>query len=163
MLLRNLTGALALLLAACASSNGGGTGGAGGSTSTGGSLCDTDPRAEAYAIGLSAKSMDGKIHVAFVDASPAPPAKGENSWTIEVTDADGKPVTGASIALKPFMPDHGHGSSITPQIKEDPTAPGQYQVTLIDLFMPGIWQNTFTVTPASATAENVVFTFCVDG
>jgi len=164
--LRLLTAGLALLalpLAACVTSNGGGTGGTGGSTGSDPSLCSTDPRAEAYAIGLSAKSMDGKIEVSFVDASPAPPTKGENAWTVEVTDGTGKPVTGATISLEPYMPDHGHGSSITPQIKPMPSTPGQYQVTLIDLFMPGIWQNTFTIMPPSGTAESVVFTFCVDG
>jgi hypothetical protein len=40
---------------------------------------------------------------------------------------------------------------------------GTYQVTNVSLFMAGIWQFTFTVTPASGPADTVVFTFCVDG
>jgi YtkA-like len=161
---RRLLGALALLaisLAACNStSTGGGSGGSPGSDTD--SLCDTDPRAETYAVGLSATSADGKMKVSFVDADPAPPDKGLNSWTMKVTDAADKPVTGASIVLVPFMPDHGHGASVDPQVKPMPSE-GMYQITVIDLFMPGIWTNTFTITPTSGPAETVVFTFCVDG
>jgi hypothetical protein len=166
MLLRNLTCALALLalpLVACASSKGGGSGGAGGSTSISDpELCNAGPHPETYTLGLSATSTDKKIKVSFVDANPAPPEKGLNSWTIQVTDAQGKPVSGANISLVPFMPEHGHGSSITPQIMPMSQA-GQYLVTLIDLFMPGVWQNTFTITPPSGTPETVVFNFCIDG
>ncbi len=106
--------------------------------------------------------MDKKVTVSFLDANPAPPEKGLNTWTIKVTDAQGKPVSSASISLKPFMPEHGHGSSITPQIKPMST-PGTYEVTLIDLFMPGVWQNTFTITPPSGAPETVIFNFCIDG
>ncbi len=162
MLARFLSGALALLalpLISCASSSGGAMTGGGSETA---SVCDTDKRAEVYAVGLSAKSKDGSMKATFMDANPAPPAKGLNTWTIQVTDATNKPVAGASITLLPFMPDHGHGSSITPQIKAMPTA-GMYQITLVDLFMPGIWTNTFTIKPASGAAETMVFTFCIDG
>lgn len=159
-----LLGALALAavpLAACSSSRGGGTGGSAGST-TAGSICDSDPRATPYAAGLSATSTGDTVKVSFVGATPSPPAKGENTWTIKVVDNKGDPMENAAITLYPFMPDHGHGSSIVPQVMPMSTA-GTYQITLIDLFMPGIWQNTFTITPASGSPATVVFTFCVDG
>ena len=159
---RHLFGALALLalpLAACTTSTGGGTGGTGATTE---SLCDADPRAQSYAAGMSAATADGALKVSFADASPAPPGKGMNTWTIQVTDAQGKPVSGATVVLTPFMPDHGHGPSTLPQVTPMADA-GMYQLSLIDLFMPGIWQNTFTITPASGPAGSVVFTFCVDG
>jgi hypothetical protein len=142
-------------LAACATSNGG--------ASTGqASVCDTDPRAETYSAGLSAAATDGTVKVSFVDAMPTPPTKGMNTWTIQLSDANGQPMNGATIAVLPFMPDHGHGSSITPQVTPMPTA-GNYQVSLLDLFMPGIWDVTFTITPSSGPAETLKFTFCVDG
>jgi hypothetical protein len=159
MHLFRLLGALALVagpFVACAQSNGGATTGA--STS----VCDSDPRAEVYAVGLSAAAMDGTVKVSFVDAMPTPPTKGMNTWTIQLTDAKGQPVNGASITVVPFMPDHGHGSSISPQVMPMDMA-GNYQVSLLDLFMPGIWDVTLTITPASGPMENLKFTFCVDG
>jgi hypothetical protein len=36
-------------------------------------------------------------------------------------------------------------------------------MTVLDFFMPGIWTNTFTVTPTSGPVETAVFTFCIDG
>ena len=61
------------------------------------------------------------------------------------------------------MPDHGHGPSVIPQVTPMASQQGTYQVEDIDLFMAGIWANTFTVTPSSGTPESAVFTFCVDG
>jgi hypothetical protein len=166
MTLPRLLGALVLIatpLAACASSTsgGGGTGASTGGTVTTDSVCATDPRATPYSAGLSATATSGS-KLSILTADPAPPVTGENTWTIKLTDATGAPMSGATIALKPYMPDHGHGSSIVPQVSAMP-ADGTYQVKLIDLFMPGIWENTFTITPASGPVETVVFTFCVDG
>jgi hypothetical protein len=157
-------GALVLIatpLAACVTSTGGGSSAATGGTVTTDSVCATDSRAMPYSAGLSATTTSG-TKVSFVSADPAPPATGENTWAINLTDTTGAPMSGATIALKPYMPDHGHGSSIVPQVTPM-AAQGAYQVKLIDLFMPGIWQNTFTITPASGPVETVVFTFCVDG
>jgi hypothetical protein len=159
MHLLRFLGAIALAagpVAACASSTGGAT------TSTQQSVCDTDPRAQTYGVGLSATAMDGTVKVSFVDAMPAPPTKGVNTWTIQLNDANGQPMNGATITVVPFMPDHNHGSSITPQVMAMPAA-GNYQVSLLDLFMVGIWDVTFTITPASGPPETLKFTFCVDG
>jgi hypothetical protein len=150
---------LVALVACGTSSAGGGSGGAGGMMP---SVCAADAGAEAYAAGITQASMDGSIKVSFVDAQPAPPSKGANTWTIQVTDAHGTPVAGAAISVKPFMPEHGHGSSATP-IVTPKGADGTYQVTNIELFMAGLWQITFTVTPASGPNQAVVFTFCVEG
>jgi hypothetical protein len=159
MPIRSILGVLAifpLLLTACGSASGGG--GTGASTSEG--TCDTDSRAQAYATGLSATSMDGTIKMSFVNASPSPPAKGLNTWTLQLTSST--QVTASMISLQPFMPDHGHGPSVTPTVTPMATQ-GMFSVSDIDLFMPGIWANTFTITPASGPAETLVFTFCVDG
>src|SRR4051812_42529725 len=56
------------------------------------SLCDSDPRVQTYALGLESKAQDGTVAVRFVDAQPAPPSKGNNTWTVEVVDAHGNPV-----------------------------------------------------------------------
>ena len=150
----------ALALLAC----GNGAGGAGGAGGSAPSVCAGDPRVQVYADGLSRAAMDGAMKVSFVAAAPTPPQKGSNTWTIHLTDGSGKAIDGATIALKPYMPDHNHGSSITPKIV--PMGSGDYHVELLELFMPGVWQNTFTITPPAAAGgapDTVVFTFCVDG
>jgi hypothetical protein len=164
---RRALGALLLplsVLVACASNavGTGGTGGTGGGgTGASDSICSTDPRAMVYAIGLTATAMDGKMKASFVDATPAPPSKNENSWTLKVIDASGNPISGAAITAKPFMPDHGHGASVVPTITS--MTDGTYEIANLDLFMPGIWTVTLTITPTSGPVDTVVFSFCIDG
>jgi hypothetical protein len=161
-LLVSVAAMLAIVAPACSPSSTGGGGGSNGTGTSQASVCAGDPRATPYAVGLSAKATDGAFAVTFVDAMPAPPTKGENVWTVKISDGSGGPVTGATVTVNPFMPDHGHGSSIVPQVTPMGTD-GTYAVSLLDLFMPGIWQVTFDIAPASGPTDTVVFTFCVDG
>ena len=158
------------MVAACSGDDGGGgaTATASGTTSTTtatttkSSVCADDPRATAYADGLSATSQDGAVTARLLSADPEPPAKGDNALVLAIEDAQGAPVAGAAVAVTPFMPDHGHGASTTPVVTESAT-PGTYDVKAVDLFMPGIWELRLRVTPAGGAAHDVVFTFCVDG
>ncbi|MEP7122249.1 MAG: FixH family protein [Byssovorax sp.] len=162
----------AALTAGCGSGeSAGGTGGqASSSTATASSssgsqpaaACAKDPRTVPYAVGVEAKSTDGALTVQFMDADPAPPTKGNNTWRVKLVDAAGKPVNGATIVTKPYMPDHAHGSSIKPQATAKGTD-GTYEITPVNLFMPGVWQITFTVTAPGGMAESAVVSFCVDG
>jgi YtkA-like len=170
MRLLRLLSPLALLafvaspLAACVTSSAGSSDGSGGSGTEQQSLCATEPGVESYQAGLTATSADGALKVTLMDAAPSPPEKvNDNTWTVTITSG-GAPVTstGATITLLPWMPQHGHGSSVVPQIMPMST-PGMYQVTVLDFFMAGIWTNTFTVTPTSGPVETAVFTFCIDG
>jgi hypothetical protein len=148
----------------CSSSDTGGASTTGDTTTTTtvDSPCATDPRAQHYAVGLSGASTDGSVKMSFVEASPAPPAEGENYWTLKVTDASGAPLTGASFDVKPWMPDHLHGSSIVPEMTPMSEA-GDYHVGILEFFMPGIWQTTFTLEQDAGAPEDVVFTFCISG
>lgn len=162
----------ATLAAGCGSGEtAGGTGGQASSSSATASsstgtqpeaACAKDPRTVPYAVGVEAKATDGALTVQFVDASPAPPTKGNNTWTVKLLDAAGKPVNGATIVTKPYMPDHAHGSSIKPESTAK-GADGTYEITPVNLFMPGVWQITFTVTAPGGMADSAVVTFCVDG
>ncbi|MEO8876875.1 MAG: FixH family protein [Polyangiaceae bacterium] len=122
-------------------------------------LCATDSRAQTYASGLEEKGASGAFDIKLMSINPNPAFKGNNAWTIQVVDASGAPVTGATIKVNPYMPDHGHGSSITPQIAAG-RDPGTYDITLLNLFMPGIWTVTIVVTNAGITDQSV-FTFCI--
>jgi YtkA-like len=126
-------------------------------------LCATDSRAQTFAPDMEQPGSSGTYSVKLQTITPNPVFKGNNVWNILVVDKTGAPVSGATIKVNPFMPDHGHGSSITPQIAPGST-PGTYDVTLLNLFMPGIW--TITIVVTTGTAPNVVtdqsvFTFCV--
>ncbi len=158
--------AFPLALAGC---GGGETGTSGESTTTTTSAtttetpaCAADPRAQVYAVGLSGSSADGAVTITFVDADPAPPAKGNNTWTVTIEDAAGDPIGGATIETTAYMPDHGHTSPIKPAATSLDDK-GTYQIDPVNLFMPGIWEVTLTVTPTGGTAEAVKFTFCIAG
>ncbi|MFO0591030.1 MAG: FixH family protein [Polyangiaceae bacterium] len=157
-LLPLLLGAAAL--AACSDGETG-TSGTTTATTTDTSGCATDTRAQVYAVGLSESSADGAVKITFVDADPAPPAKGNNTWTVKLTDGSGAALAGATIEATAYMPDHGHTSPIKPTGTEKD--PGTYELTPVNLFMPGIWEVTLKVTPAGGMAEEVKFTFCVAG
>jgi hypothetical protein len=127
------------------------------------SLCATDSRAQTFTAGMEQPGASGAFSVKLASINPNPVFKGNNVWTIQVVDKSGAPVTGATITVKPFMPDHGHGSSIIPQVAAG-SDPGSYDITLLNLFMPGIWTVTIVVTTGTAPStvtDQSVFTFCV--
>jgi len=158
--------AVVLLAAGCGSAETGGTGGQSSTSSSTGtpaeSICAKDPRVVVYAVGVEAKATDGALTVHFLGASPSPPVKGNNLWTVQLLDGQGQPVNDATIITKAFMPDHGHGSSIKPQATAK-GADGTYEITPVNLFMPGVWQITFEVKTTSGMADSAVVMFCVDG
>ena len=126
------------------------------------SMCAEETRADAYAAGMEKQGDKGLIRVRLVAGEPAPPAKGENAWTLQITDAAGAPVDGATIVVTPRMPDHGHGSAKTPVVTAGGAA-GEYEVTAIDLAMAGFWTVAVEVTTAAGESDTVTFGFCVEG
>jgi hypothetical protein len=125
--------------------------------------CQDDPRAMTFQPSLSIASEKSLFHLQLADAQPAPPARNTNVWTLTVTDATGAPVEGATIVAKPWMPAHGHGSSVAPIVAPSAT-PGSYDVTRIIFVMPGLWQVIVTVTVTGAdgtTTDTATFAFCV--
>jgi len=70
--------------------------------------------------------------------SPAVPAVGVDAGELTVTDATGTPISGLTLSIVPWMPAHGHGTSVKPQIAE--TAPGVFVATPLYLYMSGHWE-----------------------
>jgi hypothetical protein len=124
--------------------------------------CQSDPRVDTYVANLAKRSSGGTFTGTLVASDPAPPAIGTNTWTLRIDDANGQPLANATVDVKPFMPDHGHGTSIRPVVTAGP-APGTYQVTPLYLFMPGVWRVTVSVQVGTAPADTVDFFFCVAG
>jgi hypothetical protein len=105
---------------------------------------------------------DNAIVTKIMDGNPAPPIKGNNEWTLLVTDESCKPLDGATIQVTPFMPAHGHGTSVKPTVT--PMGNGLYKVSEINLYMPGTWRTTFDITvPGASAPASVQYFFCVDG
>lgn len=122
--------------------------------------CAAEKRADVFQIGLR-KVMPSGFAVSLVEAKPAPPVKGDNFWTLRVTDAQGAPIDGADVSIVPFMPDHGHGSALKSTVTST-GADGKYTVSRVYLPMAGFWEITVTVT-RGATTEEARFGFCLDG
>ena len=124
------------------------------------SACALETRAEVYQPGMQHACASGTYDIKLVTSTPGPPQKGNNAWLVQIADAQGQPVTGATLQAVPFMPDHGHGTAIVPAITE--LGSGQYRIDPLDLFMAGLWRVTLTVTHA-ASSDFSQFYFCIDG
>ena len=67
-----------------------------------------------------------------------------HSWEIELRNANGSPIEGASIEVIGGMPAHDHGLPTQPQVTAS-TDPGIYLVEGIRFHMPGDWEMTFSI------------------
>jgi len=110
--------------------------------------CSSNGSAEAAAMGASplqtVSSQSGGLTI-DVRTAPQPPVRGTNEVELTVTGAtDGLARDGLAIAVEPWMPAMGHGTSIVPTIT--PETGGKYLVSDVDLFMPGLWQLRLNIT-----------------
>jgi len=122
--------------------------------------CQNDPRVMTYASGLTVTSTSGSHKYVLLTSDPAPPARGNDTWTIKITDAQGNALSGLSASVLPFMPDHGHGTSVNASITAN--SDGTYTVTPLYFFMPGVWRISFSVPPTQQSDVGNFF-FCVPG
>ncbi len=111
--------------------------------------------AEAPTTALS--SLAGHFHV-LERTSPSPVVRGLNAFEVEVRDADGAPVVGALLSATPWMPAHGHGTSVVPSIVDE--GGGVYEIDEVLFYMPGRWELRTEIAQAGAS-DLVVATFDV--
>ena len=90
----------------------------------------------------TADSTSGHLHVAL-HAVPDPLVRGQNVGQVAITDDAGQPVDGLSLTLIPWMPSHGHGTSVQPEITAT-TAVGVFVANPLYLFMAGEWELRMT-------------------
>ena len=100
-------------------------------------------------------SASGALRIG-VRWSPAPPVKGDDAVELTFTDGAGNPVDGVDADVVPWMPAHGHGTSVKPTAT--PTAPGVLVARPVYLYMSGTWQLRLTLSggaddTAIATAQ----------
>ena len=135
------------------------TSGLGSGDDAGEATCENAVGLDTYVANLTKTGKSGLSFV-LMTSDPAPPARGTNNWTLKITDASGASIAGAKVDVKPFMPLHGHGSSVVPTISD--SGGGAYALDNLYLFMPGLWTITITATSGNAS-DSAVFTFCIAG
>ncbi len=119
--------------------------------------CATET-ADVYVAGLQKSGT--VLDVKLMTAMPAPPSRGDNEWIIHVnTVAGAAPVSGATILVTPFMPKHQHGTPVDVRVDAMPSA-GEYKLSPVNMWMPGVWETTIEMTSSSGT-DSVVYKFCI--
>ena len=115
--------------------------------------------------GLEKTGKQGALVFRLLDSQPGPPQKGDNTFTLAIKNSAGVPQSAATIAVTPFMPDHGHGSPIKAEVSElaSPAGSGQYRASPVNLFMPGLWQITVSAQASGGVRDSAVFAFCIEG
>jgi hypothetical protein len=126
-----LVSALSLVVAVCA----------GGCSS--GDAAETGAVSETPAAVVTTDT--GGYSISVHSAPDAMPSRGVNTLRLDVTHtADGSPAIGLDLDVTPWMPAHGHGSSVKPTVTPGAT-PGTYTVSNVNLYMPGLWEIRTTI------------------
>jgi len=145
-------------------------GGAGGGAGSGGADfidCSAETRATPYAAGMKETSFSGAWVVKLLNntflvngkALSQAPAKGTDTWTIEVDDGAGNPADGIVTGVSPYMPDHRHG---TTPVMVTAVGAGTYTLAPLYLYMSGYWEITVNLSGAGgATTDSAMFPICI--
>ena len=124
--------------------------------------CATETRADTFVVGLDKRGAATALDFKLVQADPAPPARNDNTWQLQISAMSGgvvgNTVAGASLTVTPFMPDHQHGTPI--QVGITDKGGGMYQLSPVNMWMPGLWETTIQATSASGS-DQAVFRFCI--
>lgn len=135
-----------------------GGGGSGDDVPDAGYDCNLETRDDTFVVGLEKVSPSG-VHFKLMQSIPAPPARGDNHFTLQLTDSSSIAMPGAALQVVPYMPDHNHGTAVPVVIQESLTVIGEYDVNPVNLHMPGLWE-VFMRT-SNAPADEVKFAFCL--
>ncbi len=119
-----------------------------------GSLFIVGPAAAADAA-LTKQTEQGMYNAVLKPNVEPVPLREIHTWTLEVTDAEGKSFEPTELTVDGGMPGHGHGFPTDPQITEH-LGDGAFLVDGVKFSMPGAWVMTFGITGPAGT-DNVTF------
>ena len=108
------------------------------------------PAQEEFGLGPRVSS-EGHYKVVLQPEEPLR-ARKLQSVEIVITDADGKVVEGASIAISGGMPQHGHGLPTRPQVTAS-LGDGRYQLEGLRFNMGGWWELKLAIDAANGRDE----------
>ncbi len=124
--------------------------------------CTGETRSTPYHPGMQVTSTNGTFVVkllsnTFTDSGGKTTdeafVKGVDVWSVEAdTAATMAPTDGLAISVRPYMPDHLHGT--TPVGVMPVGSGGLYTITPVNLYMAGYWEVTLSLVetpPASAS------------
>lgn len=78
-----------------------------------------------------------------------------HAWVLQVTAADGKPLSGAVIEIRGGMPQHDHGLPTRPQVNAGAVG-GTYRVEGLRFHMPGEWQVSISISVGTEADSCVI-------
>jgi YtkA-like len=99
---------------------------------------------------LVTMASDSGALVLEMRSSPQPPVRGQDAAELRFTDSAGAPVDGLTLTVVPWMPAHGHGTSVQPVVTEE--GPGVFIVQPLYLYMAGQWELRTTIAGAMTDA-----------
>lgn len=127
--------------------------------------------ADTFSVGMKKQGTAGNFSFVLAAANPAPPDDPMwNTWTVQVVDATGNPVTDATVSLpvddaplgwlnpkNPWMPTMRHGSPIATTVTN---SGGGTATVQLYFSMSGLWQ-TFVEAQSGTTVDSTTFSFCL--
>ncbi len=114
---------------------------------------------DVFEPGMTQLAEPGDITVELTHAEPSPPVvRRDNVWWLKLADAEGKPISGATLLASPYMPKHQHGSA---EVVVEDLGEGEYRLSPIELIMPGVWEIPLSVAPEGGEASETSFRFCI--
>lgn len=123
--------------------------------------CTKVSGADEFVVGLAKSGGSGRLDFAMMSADPAPPQRGDNTWIVQISDkTTGAAFESATLTVTPFMPAHQHGTPIAVEVMPG-AVPGQYTMTPVNLWMPGVWETTIRASGGS-TIDSAIYTFCIN-
>ncbi len=114
---------------------------------------------DTFEPGMTTEALPGNLKIELSRADPSPPVvRSDNVWWLKLSDADGNRLAGAELVASPYMPKHQHGSA---EVVVQEQGEGGYQLSPIELIMPGVWEIPLSVTPAGGVASEALFRLCI--
>ena len=103
---------------------------------------DVSPQAFMAAPAQTLATASGRLSVE-ARYLPQPAVRGANAVQLTLADAGGGPAGDLTIAVTPWMPSHGHGTSVQPVVTTD--AADVFVANPLYLYMSGRWELRMTI------------------
>lgn len=127
-----------------------------------GNMCDDSSQTIPFQLGVPLPSSSEAFTLTISNASPSPIDRGDNTWTVQLLNANGDAVNDATLVLEPLMPGHGHGTFPATFTGNSTDSDGHYTLGPFDLLMPGTWLMTLTLTTPEGASAVFDAGYCIE-